>query len=71
MKSNKTIYIIQIAFDTLCAILFSLCAVLNYLAGNTIAMILNIICVACWTFCTIFNSIILSRIIKRERNNER
>ena len=71
MKKTRTLYIIQVALNILCVILFSMVAVKNYMLGKTGSMILNIICVVCWILCTICNSIQLAIIIKKETKEER
>lgn len=39
---------IQIIFDIIIIILWTICAVLNFITGNIFAAILNIFCVICW-----------------------
>ena len=69
MKKTITLYIIQVALNILCVIIFSMTAVMNYMSGKTGSMILNIVCVFCWIFCTVCNSVQLARIIKKETQN--
>ena len=71
MKKTKNLYIIQVILNILCVIMFSITAVMNYMSGKIGSMILNIICVACWIFCTICNSIQLAKVIKKETQDDR
>ena len=45
----------QIILDIIIIILWTICAVLNFMAGNVFAAILNIFCVICWIICLIFH----------------
>ena len=38
----------QIIFDIIIIILWTICAVLNFMAGNVFSAILNIFCIICW-----------------------
>ena len=69
MKKTRTLYIIQVALNILCVILFSITAVMNYMSDKIGSMILNIVCVLCWIFCTICNSVQLAKVIKKETQN--
>ena len=74
MKKTSNLYIILVALNILCVIMFSITAIKNYMSDNIGAMILNIVCVLCWIFCAICNSAQLVRIIKKEnrdKNNEK
>ena len=39
---------IQIILDIIVIILWTICAVLNFIAGNVFSAILNIFCIICW-----------------------
>ena len=39
---------VQIIFDIILIILWTICAVLNLIAGYIVITILNIVCVICW-----------------------
>lgn len=69
MKKTRILYTIQVVLNILCVIMFSITAVMNYMSDNIGAMILNIVCVFCWIFCTVCNSVQLARIIKKEKQN--
>lgn len=43
----------QIIFDIIIIILWTISAVLNFMAGNVFTAILNIFCVICWIICLI------------------
>ena len=43
----------QIILDIIIIILWTICAVLNFMAGNVFSVILNIFCIICWTICLI------------------
>ena len=45
----------QIICDTIIIILWTICAVLNFIAGNVLLAILNIFCIICWTICLILD----------------
>ena len=38
----------QIILDIVIIILWTICAVLNFIAGNVFSAILNIFCIICW-----------------------
>ena len=40
---------VQIILDIIIIILWTICAVLNFMAGNVFSVILNIFCIICWT----------------------
>ena len=69
MKKRRILYTIQVVLNILCVILFSIVAVKNYMTDNIVSMILNIVCVFCWIFCTVVNSIKLAEVIKKETQN--
>ena len=46
---------IQIILDIIIIILCTICAVLNFMAGNVFSAILNIFCIICWTICLILH----------------
>ena len=39
---------VQIIFDIILIILWSICAVLNLITGHIIIAVLNILCAVCW-----------------------
>ena len=39
---------VQIIIDIIVIILFAICAVLNFMAGNVFSVILDIFCIICW-----------------------
>lgn len=45
----------QIILDIIIIILWTVCAVLNFMEGNVFSAILNIFCVICWIICLIFH----------------
>ena len=44
---------VQIILDIIIIILWTICAVLNFMAGNVFSVILNIFCIICWIICLI------------------
>ena len=46
---------IQIILDIINIILWTICAVLNFMKGNCISAILNIFCIICWIICLILH----------------
>ena len=44
---------IQIITYIIIIILWTICAVLNFIAGNVFSAILNIVCIICWIICLI------------------
>lgn len=45
----------QIIFDIIIIILWTICAILNFMAGNVFSAILNIFCIICWIICLILH----------------
>ena len=45
----------QIILDIINIILLTICAVLNFMAGNVFSAILNIFCIICWIICLILH----------------
>ena len=45
----------QIILDIIIIILCTICAVLNFMAGNVFSAILNIFCAICWIICLILD----------------
>lgn len=45
----------QIILDIIIIILWTICAVSNFTAGNVLLAILNIFCIICWTICLILD----------------
>ena len=39
---------VQIILDIIVIILWTICAVLNFIEGNVFSVILNIFCIICW-----------------------
>ena len=39
---------VQIIIDIIIIILWTICAVLNFMAGNVFSVILDIYCIICW-----------------------
>ena len=46
---------IQIILDIIIIILWTICAVLNFMEGNVFSAILNIFCTICWIICLILD----------------
>ena len=46
---------VQIIINIIIIILWTICAVLNFMAGNVFSAILNIFCIICWTICLILH----------------
>ena len=46
---------VQIIINIIIIILWTICAVLNFTAGNILSAILNIFCIICWTICLILD----------------
>ena len=46
---------VQIIIYIIIIILWTICAVLNFMAGNVFSAILNIYCIICWTICFILH----------------
>ena len=46
---------VQIITDIIIIILCTICAVLNFMAGNVFSAILNIFCIICWIMCLILH----------------
>ena len=44
---------VQIILDIIIIILWTICAVSNFMAGNVFSVILNIFCIICWIICLI------------------
>ena len=44
---------VQIIINIIIIILWTICAVLNFIAGNVFSAILNIFCIICWIICLI------------------
>lgn len=44
---------VQIILDIIIIILWTICAVLNFMADNVFSVILNIFCIICWIICLI------------------
>ena len=44
---------VQIILDIIVIILWTICALLNFMAGNVFSVILNIFCIICWIICLI------------------
>lgn len=45
----------QIILDIIIIILWTICAVLNFIEGNVFLAILNIFCIICWIICLILH----------------
>ena len=45
----------QIILDIIVIILWTICAVLNFIEGNVFSAILNIFCTICWIICLILD----------------
>ena len=45
----------QIIIDIIIIILWTICAVSNFMAGNVFSAILNIFCTICWIICLILD----------------
>lgn len=45
----------QIIIDIIIIILCTICAILNFIAGNVFSAILNIFCIICWIVCLILH----------------
>lgn len=69
MKKRRILYTIQVVLNILCVILYSVVVVKNYMSDSIVSMILNIVCVFCWIFCAVCNSIQLAKVIKKEKQN--
>ena len=46
----------QIIFDIIMIILWTMCTVLNFIEGNVFAAILNILWIICWIICLILDT---------------
>ena len=46
---------VQIILDIIVIILWTICAVLNFMKGNVFSAILNILCIICWIICLILH----------------
>ena len=46
---------VQIITDIIIIILCTICAVLNFMAGNVFSAILDIFCIICWIICLILH----------------
>ena len=46
---------VQIIINIIIIILWTICAVLNFIAGNVFSAILNIVCIICWIICLILH----------------
>ena len=46
---------VQIIINIIIIILWTICAVLNFIAGNVFSAILNIYCTICWIICLILD----------------
>ena len=46
---------VQIILDIILIILWTICAVLNFIAGNVFLAILNIFCIIGWIICLILH----------------
>ena len=46
---------VQIIIDIIIIILWTICAVLNFMAGNVFSAILNIFCIISWIICLILH----------------
>ena len=46
---------VQIILDIILIILWTICAVLNFIAGNVFSAILNIFCIIGWIICLILH----------------
>ena len=47
---------VQIILDIIVMILWTICAVLNFIEGNVFSVILNILCIICWIICLILDT---------------
>ena len=58
---------IQIVFDIILIILWTICAVLNLITGHIVIAVLNILCAVCWIINLILHIKILILHIKTRR----